>query len=132
MENKIVVHLKTGAIHKGVTHDFQPAEDTFHLLSAEGGGVPIRVRMEDMKALFYVRDYIGNSDFVARRQFDEARSAGRKAIVSFKDGEEIWGYLGDSEEGEPTGFFFFPADRDDNNIKIFVVRSALEDLRVVS
>jgi len=132
MENKIVVHMKDGAIHKGVTHDFNVASESFHLLPAEGGGVPIRVRLDEMKALFYVKDYIGNRDFVARRQFDEARRAQRKAVVCFHDGEEIWGYLGEGADDTDAGFFFFPADEDDNNIRIFVIRSAMEELRLVS
>jgi hypothetical protein len=131
MENKIVVHMKDGTIHKGVTHDFNPGETVFHLLSGEGGGVPIRIRTDDMKALFYVKDYIGNRDFVARRQFDEAHRAARKAIVTFDDGEEIWGVLGEGADDEGTGFFLFPVDKEDNNIRIFVIRSAMKDLRLV-
>ena len=50
MENKIVVHMKDGAIHKGITHDFDPDADTFHLLPAEGGGVPRRVVVDDRAA----------------------------------------------------------------------------------
>jgi len=129
MENKIVAHMKDGAIHKGVTHDFDPDSASFHVLPAEGGGVPVRVDAENMKALFYVKDYIGNRDFVARRQFAEAHAAGRRAIVRFKDGEEIWGVLGEGSDENRPGFFFFPVDKEDNNIRIFVVRSALEELR---
>ena len=131
MENKIVVHLKDGVVLKGVTHDFEPSQGSFHLLPAEGGGVPVRVRLGDMKALFYVKDYVGNRDFVARRQFDDAQRAARKAIVSFHDGEEIWGVLGEGADQDGTGFFFFPADKRDNNIRIFVIRSAMKELRVV-
>jgi hypothetical protein len=132
MENKIVVHLRDGAIHKGVTHDFEPGVEAFHLLPAEGGGVPMRFRLDQLKALFYVKDYIGNRDFVARRQFDEAHRAARKAIVSFHDGEEIWGILGEGVDEEGTGFYFFPADKRDNNLRIFVVRSAMKELRRIS
>lgn len=132
MENKIVVHLKNGTIHKGVTHDFDPGQPAFHLLPAEGGGVPMRVAVEDMKALFYVKDYVGNRDFVARRQFDEAHRAARKAIVSFHDGEEVWGMLGEGADENEAGFFFFPADTRDNNIRIFVIRSAIKELRLIS
>ena len=71
MENKIVVHMKGGTIHKGITQDFDPDLESFHVLPAEGGGVPIRVRLTEMKALFWVKDYIGNRDFIARRRFDE-------------------------------------------------------------
>ena len=131
MENKIVVHMTDGVIHKGVTHDFDPSAPSFHLLPAEGGGVPLRVDCSEMKALFYVKDYIGNWDFVARREFAEAHRAARKAIACFEDGEEIWGILGEGADEEGSGFFFYPADKDDNNIRIFVVRSAIKELRLV-
>jgi len=131
MENKIVVHMKDGKIHKGVTHDFSEASESFHLLPAEGGGVPLKVAVDNMKALFYVRDYMGNRDFVARRKFDEAHRSGRKAIVRFQDGEEVWGLLGDGADEDSSGFFFYPADKDDNNIRIFVIRSAVKEMRLV-
>ena len=132
MENKIVVHLKSGEIKKGLTHDFKPGIESFHLLPAEGGGVPVRIVLEHMKALFYVKDYIGNRDFVARREFDDAQKARRRAIALFQDGEEIWGILGEGADEENVGFFFYPADERDNNLRIFIVRSALKELRLVS
>ena len=132
METKIVVHLKDGTILKGITHDFA-ADESFHLLPAEGGGVPIQIRTDEMKALFYVKDYLGNRDYVAKRKFDEAKEAGRRAIIKFSDGEEIWGYLGEgADDAGGLGFLFFPADENDNNIRIFVVRSALDSMREVS
>jgi hypothetical protein len=132
MENKIVVHLKSGEIKKGLTHDFDPEAESFHLLPGEGGGVPVRVALDDMKALFYVKDYIGNRDFVARREFGEAQQEKRRAIVFFQDGEEIWGILGEGADEESAGFFFYPADKRDNNLRIFIVRSAMKELRLVS
>lgn len=131
MENKIVVHMKDGAIHKGVTQDFDPAGEEFYVLPAEGGGVPLRVRLEAMKALFYVKDYVGNSDFVARRDFEQARASGKKVIVTFHDGEEMWGTIGELKDDSP-GFFLYPVDHEDNNIRVFVIRSSLKDMRVVS
>ena len=130
MENKIVVHLKDGTVHKGVTQDFEPSRDTFHLLPAEGGGVPRRISLVDMKALFYVKDYVGNRDFVARRQFDEAQRSGRKVILTFHDGETLWGTVADGAENS-SGFFFFPIDDGDNNSRIFVVRTSLKEMRLV-
>ena len=126
MEQKIVAHLKQGAIHKGVTHDFQPNDTHFHLLPAEGGGVPLRIEIDSMKAIFYVKDYIGNREFTAQNAFNTADLAERKAVVTFRDGEEIWGYLAQDEKNEGTGFFFYPAEKEDNNIRIFVVRSAID------
>jgi hypothetical protein len=130
MENKIVVHMKDGTVRKGITHDFDPAAPTFHVLPAEGGGVPGRVAIEEMKALFYVKDYIGNRDFVSRRQFDEAHRSGRRTILTFADGETMWGYQAESPDAGP-GFYFFPIDERDNNIRIFVVRSSLKESKLV-
>jgi hypothetical protein len=131
MEQKLVVHTKDGTIHKGVTQDFDPGHEAFHFLPAEGGGVPMRMRVEEMKALFWVKDYLGNRQFVADRSFDEADVERRRAIVTFKDGEEMWGTL-DEDADSGRGFFLLPADKRDNNVRIFVVRSALKDMRVMS
>ena len=129
MEQKIVVHLTGGAIHKGVTHDFSPTTDSFHVLSGEGGGVPVKIRVADMKAMFWVKDYLGNRDFVARRDFDPAkRVQGRRAVLTFHDDETIWGMVTEDEAGLP-GFFFVPADEADNNIRIFVIRASVKELR---
>ena len=130
MEQKLVVHRKDGTIYKGVTHDFDPAQEVFHFLPAEGGGVPMRLQLDEMKALFWVKDYLGNRQFVARQGFDDDRP-GQRAVVAFEDGEEIWGTLEHDAEGKP-GFFLIPADREDNNLRVFVVRSALKELRLDS
>ena len=130
METKIVVHMKGGAIHKGITHDFDPDEKAFYLLPAEGGGVPLRVAVDEMKALFYVKDYAGDRHFVAQRRFD-TRASGRQVVLTFSDGEEIWGTV-DGETDGGAGFFFLPADPQDNNVRIFVVRSSVKELRQIS
>jgi hypothetical protein len=129
MEQKIVVHMRDGAIHKGVTHDFEPNQPSFHLLPAEGGGVPLRVDLSSMKAMFWVKDYLGNRDFVARRDFDPGRAIeGKKAVLTFSDGETIWGSVTEDDASAP-GFFFVPADDGDNNIRIFIIRTSLKELR---
>jgi uncharacterized protein DUF6982 len=129
MEQKIVVHMQDGSIHKGVTHDFGAKQPTFHLLPAEGGGVPLRVSVDAMKALFWVKDYLGNREFVARRDFDPGgRGEGRRAVLTFLDGETIWGAVTEDDPSSP-GFFFVPSDDRDNNIRIFIIRTSLKELR---
>ncbi len=34
MENKVVAHMRDGSIQKGITHDFRPDAEAFHLLPA--------------------------------------------------------------------------------------------------
>ena len=69
--------------------------------------------------------------YVARHSFDQADRPGERTVVTFQDGEEIWGTLTGDVEGQ-LGFFLIPADSEDNNIRIFVVRAALKDMRAVS
>lgn len=127
MENKVVVHMRDGTIHKGITNDFRPEEDLFHLLPAEGGGVPMRVQLRSMKALFYVKDYIGNRDYQTRRAFELSRRDGSKAVVTFEDGETIWGII-PAYDPHASGFDFYPVDPDDNNTRIFVVNSSVRSV----
>ena len=129
MEQKIVVNMRGGAVHKGVTHDFSPKQDFFHVLPAEGGGLPVRVDLSDMKAMFWVKDYLGNRDFVARRDFNLKKlPEGRRAILTFVDGESMWGVVTEDDPAVP-GFFFIPSDEQDNNVKVFVIRKSLKELR---
>jgi len=71
MEEKIVAHFMDGRTQRGYTHDFRPDSESFHLLPSEGGGIPTTVRLEDLKALFYVKDY----GFM-RRQVNRAKQFG--------------------------------------------------------
>ena len=119
--------MRDGAIHKGVTQDFRGDADTFHLLPAEGGGIPMRILLREMKALFYVKDYMGNRDFNSRKAFEDCRGEGRQAVVTFEDGETLWGVVPSYDPGG-AGFDFFPSDPDDNNIRIFVVNSSVRSL----
>ncbi len=128
MEDKVVAHLRNGKIHKGITHDFDPDQPAFHLLPAEGGGIPMRLAIDEMKALFYVKDFLGNKEFVARRRFESVGSEQRKVIVTFSDGEVIFGTTRSAED-RPSGFFIAPSDPDDNNARIFVVRASVRTLQ---
>ena len=129
MEDKVVAHYKDGTTRRGYTQDFRPDSNQFHLLPSEGGGIPTKVRMDDLKALFYVKDY-GSM----RRQVDRAKRfggqppTGQKTIVEFKDGETIWGYA-ESYAPDTLGFYLIPADPQENNTRIFIVNSSVKQIR---
>jgi hypothetical protein len=130
LESKIVAHLRDGLIHKGITRDFDPDHDHFHLLPAEGGGVPVRLRVKDLKALFYVKDFAGNAEFQARNEWHRISREGRRTLVTFHDGEVIWGTSVDYEPSA-IGFFLIPVDPDDNNLRIFVVNESVQHVEFV-
>lgn len=127
MEEKVVAHYRDGRTLRGTTQDFRPDTEMFHLLPSEGGGIPTAVRLHDLKALFYVKDY-----GYMRRQVERSRRfggshQGQKTIVEFKDGERIWGFTeGYTPSGQ--GFFFTPADPTENNTRIFIVNSSVKQI----
>lgn len=129
MEDKVVAHFKNGKTQRGHTQDFRPDGETFHLLPSEGGGIPTTIRLEDLKALFYVRDY-----GAMRRQVDRAKRfggsvpQGQRIIVEFRDGERIWGYT-EEYAADSRGFFFVPADPQENNTRVFIVNSSVKQIQ---
>ncbi|GAB4222244.1 MAG: hypothetical protein Kow0062_18730 [Acidobacteriota bacterium] len=126
-EYKVVVHRADGTILKGITHDFQPGVREFHLLPAEGGGVPQRVALDEIKGVFFVRDWLGNREYDPPPGFGPAPVRGRRAVVTFEDGEVIHGSTPDFDESAP-GFTLYPSDPEDNNVRIWVSARAVRSI----
>ncbi len=127
MENKIVAHTRDGRVVKGMTHDFNPQQDSFHVLPAEGGGIPLRLSISELKALFYVKDYFGNREYKAPHSFGAGAGLGPRCVVTFFDGETIFGTTPDYE-ASAVGFTLYPSDPDDNNDRLFVAKSAVREI----
>jgi len=127
---KVVVRYGDGRLNKGFTEDFFPNKERFHLIPANNtSGVPIEVSMKDLKAIFMVRDFIGNRLYKERKKYIEGeKPSGKKVEVTFMDGEVLVGStLG--YDPKRQGFFIFPADSKSNNIRVYVVSSAAEKVR---
>lgn len=135
-EDKVVAHYKDGKILKGHTRDFDPEEDQFTLQPYLVGQSPVPVSLEELKAVFHVRTFEGNPDHtpplkevgrVEDARFREVMERGRKTLLEFKDGERMWGYAAGVEAPRP-GFFFFPTDPGSNNLRVYVIRTALRNM----
>jgi len=90
--NKVVARFADGRVLKGTTADFFAAKELFHLAVAvaPAGTEPIEIRTADLKALFFVKDLMGNPGYVERKEFDpEHPPAGRRIKVTFADGEVL-------------------------------------------
>ena len=80
-----------------------------------------------LKAVFFVREFSGNPDHIERKMF-ETPAHGRRIEVTLLDNEVIVGTTLNYRT-ESSGFFIIPADPRDNNLRVFVVSSAVRQVR---
>ncbi len=125
----VVARGRDGQMVKGLLRDFSPESGTLTVIRADDG-MEETLDLAGLKALFFVKSYTGRPFYDERKDFEIANEFGRRAIVRFHDGEELWGYVLTAEVSDPgrRGFFFFPVDPESNNLKLYIVRSAVADI----
>jgi len=126
--NKVAIRYKDGRVLKGRTHDFMPGKPLFHLHTDESPQA-IDVKTEDLKAVFFVKDFEGRPEYSEVKIFPEKlpTSKGRKIAVLFTDGELLTGFTLAYDPKRP-GFFMLPADDMSNNDRVYVVTSAVKEV----
>ena len=128
---KIVVRYADGRILKGYTMDFFPNKPLFHIHPAEieHKDKGIEVMINQLKAVFFVKDFSGNSSHHDQKHFAEGQQvSGRKVEVKFADGEVLVGSTMGYDSKRP-GFFITLSDLQANNLKVYVVASAVKGFR---
>ncbi|HXI03482.1 MAG TPA: hypothetical protein VNI57_09935 [Candidatus Saccharimonadales bacterium] len=130
--SQVVVHHLDGRLLKGTTRDFFPNKQVFHVYP-EGTDNPeaVEVTLSLVKALFFVKTFEGNKDHRKDNSFEDAKGQGRRILVIFKDGETMAGFTNGYAPDRP-GFFIIPADPRSNNLRVFVVNSAVSKVEWVS
>lgn len=126
MQNTVVVRFPDGAVLKGITNNFFPNKDRFHLTDKDTGEVR-EISITGLKAVFFVHSFDGDAAYSDRSDV-ERTGLGKKIEVEFKDGETLLGY---SQGYTPnrSGFFVFPADPQSNNDRVFVLTAATRSVR---
>jgi Family of unknown function (DUF6982) len=125
---KLVARFEDGTILKGYNRDFDMTRPSFALLSSpEEGADHVSVPLIGLKAVFFVRDFEGKSEYRERKTF-VGQTLGRRVHLTFKDGEMIIGTTQGYRAGG-AGFFVTPADPRANNVRIFIVSSAVRQVR---
>jgi hypothetical protein len=138
---KIVAQFRDGRLLKGFERNFSMESDTV-ILNDHKTNEEIRIPIEELKALFFVKDFEGSSDYVERKVFGIRKNLGRKVFVKFIDKESLVGFI----EGEipwdkgfslaklgkrVKGFVLTPVDGDSNNERVFVMGSAIENVTIM-
>jgi len=135
LKKKAVVKYKNGEIIKGWIEDFRPDRDSFILfpLIEYSKEEMAEINFDSLKAVFFVKDFIGDKNYKKVRTFDvdiKITPSQRKLIVNFMDGEHLYG-TSHSYGRYKIGFFVYPIDSKDNSERIFVIHSAVESVRLM-
>jgi len=132
--NQIVVRFKDGRLLKGYTLDFTAVKDMFHLVSEQDQdrGKVYEIWMNDLKAVFFVKQLDGDKDYSERKKFQEVENKkmqGLKIKIVFEDGEIIRGVSFVYNKNK-KGFFVIPVDPKSNNDRIYIIRDATKNVEI--
>jgi len=121
---KVVARYRDGRLVKGYTFDFRLSQPRFHVFAEPSArGVSTQVSLRDLKALFFVRDLVGDPARQDGKQFRPGDAGGAHVEVRFLDGEVMVGTVEGSATDTP-GFFLVPADHGSNNLRVYVLAAA--------
>jgi len=138
---KAVLRLNDGRMLKGSLQTFSPdGNEVIFKAEKDNGSYPIKI--DDVKAVFFVRSFEGNCTYREKKTFGISKQKGHRVFIKFKDGESMVGYLDGEVPWEKgfflsrqdqgrKGFFVLPVDENSNNTKVFVVSSSVVDVTVV-
>jgi hypothetical protein len=129
MVHKVVVRYKHGGVLKGTTSDFAPNRTDFTVIrEPPASREPVCVPIEDLKAVFFVHSLEGNREYHEQKLRIPQGTIGWRYLLTFTDGETMRGTaLGVNLSR--YGFLLFPSDPGSNNKRIFVIHSAVKELR---
>ena len=125
---KIVIHFLDGRLLRGYGKFFFRGQQSVRVLDLRRR--PVRVRLQEVKAVFFVRRLRGRKDYHEDKRFTlRSPRFGRKVAIRFKDGEVLRGRALDYKP-EDKGFYLQPSDPKSNNEMVFVPITALRRVQV--
>ena len=125
IENKVVARFRDGSMVKGITYDFNPNTDIFHITEAGEGKETLEVSVSQLKAVFFVKSFEGSQEYEGKDFTKESlrHIPGLKLKVAFEDGEVIYGTTTGYTPARKA-FFLLPADKESNNQRLYVIRES--------
>jgi hypothetical protein len=126
MYQKVVIRFWDDTTMRGYAENFAPDKGLLTLSPAGRAGTHVLVRLDDVKAVFFVKTLWGSPGRVKKKGFPEdERRVGTRVMVEFKDGEKMWGAVFDAAALHSGDLFLYPADKSSNNEKVFIRRDAI-------
>jgi len=140
-DDKVVLRFIDGKLLRGYLKEFSQESPEILFKKLDGKRTQA-IPMLKLKAIFFVKTFEGDSGYIEKKIYGLRQSEGKKIFVKFNDDESMVGYL---QGGVPwnkgfflskpdngkKGFFLVPVDKASNNIRVFVVRSAVKDITAI-
>jgi type IV pilus assembly protein PilB len=129
--NKVVVRFLDGRMIKGWCLSFHQQNPVIKVESIDRS-TSYDIKWDDLKAVFFVREFeglAGAADDSIQLQASPVSTVGRHVQVEFVDGEVIQGYAEALKTGL-RGLFITPLDRKSNNLRIFIPKTAVKNMRM--
>jgi len=133
VQNLVVARYRDGKIIRGMTHDFGPQKKVFHVSTVEKHGRTVdgkvyEVFLSELKAVFFVKSLEGRKGPPSLKRLLEEKLEPpglTKIRITFLDGEILVGTT-HGYNPEREAFFVTPLEQDSNNLRIFVMSSAVQ------
>jgi len=95
-------------------------------------GKVVFIELADIKGVYFVRDFADSESFARKTFTTRPRTEGLWVRIHFKDNEVIEGLMpNDLMQIAPEGFLVIPPDTRSNTQRIFIPRTALQELVVL-
>lgn len=116
---KLILRYLNGEVVPALVGFFENGTDPIPALKTDG--TPLCVNVSELKAAFFVRDYLGNPSYQSLLDEEELRkrTSGIFVRLEFTDGEVMMGQVSKDTDFS-KGFFVKVLDPDDNNILVYV------------
>ncbi len=142
---KVVAHKKDGTLIKGFTLDVpefyrQPlgmqvatAPPEILELRTRENGTCVKVALQDLKALFFVKSFEGSTQYNEIKFFKaHPLQDGIWVSLQFADSESTEGVIYNSMQFLVSpGFFLKPPDPQSNNEIVYIMKESLKDFRIL-
>jgi hypothetical protein len=133
VQNLVVARYRDGKIIRGMTHDFGPQKKVFHVSTVEKHGRTVdgkvyEIFLSELKAVFFVKSLEGRQGPLSLKGLlkEKQEPPGlMKMRITFWDGEILVGTT-HGYNPEREAFFVTPLETDSNNLRIFVISSAVK------
>ena len=135
---KVILRFVDGKMLKGFIKDLKLSDD--HLFIEDESSHQLKVRLKELKAIFFVRRFEGDRTYQEKKSFTGTPPNSKRIFVKFKDGENMMGYIEGEvpwqrgfflESMKEKGFYVIPVDDGSNNIKTLVITSAVKDVAMI-